>query len=350
MEEHARALAAYGGEVWRRGLATAAVLALLAATVFIGQSVLQAWNERHQRVFHPIAGLDYERPLVDVAATTPDNPVPMAFQKISANDAYRYNASVPVVSGALTTARPFFLPVMAGVSNERALYCLTAAVYYEAASESAAGQQAVAQVVLNRVRHPAFANSVCGVVFSGSQRATGCQFTFTCDGAMARRPSIAGWARARSVAQAALNGYVYPGVGTATHYHTLWVAPYWSPSLTKVANIGAHTFYRWKGGNGLPAAFTSRYAGFEPAPTPGGRAEVVLAAAVPAPVEVLDVTPAKSTLPPPQEAASIPAPPIIPAPLPTVVVEEAPVVAAPPPPQVLVENDRPRRRIAKPSW
>jgi spore germination cell wall hydrolase CwlJ-like protein len=340
-------LAAYGGELRRRGLATGAVLVLLVATVFIGQSVLQAWNDRHLRVFHAVAGLDYDQPLVDVAETTPDNPVPMAFQRISANDAYRYNASIPVVVGGLATARPFVLPIMAGVSNERALYCLTAAVYYEAASESAAGQQAVAQVVLNRVRHPAFANSVCGVVFSGSQRATGCQFTFTCDGAMARKPSIAGWARARSVAQAALNGFVYAGVGTATHYHTLWVAPYWSPSLTKVANIGAHTFYRWKGGNGLPAAFVSRYAGFEPAPTPGGRAEVVMAAPAPTAVEVLIAAPPAPSMPPPE--APLPTAPAIPTPQPAVAVEEAPA-AAPPPPQVLVENDRPRRRIAKPSW
>lgn len=347
MEEHARALAAYGGELRRRGLATAAVLVLLVATIFIGQSVWQSWNDRHLRVFHAVAGLDYDQPLVDVSATTPDNPVPMAFQKISANDAYRYNESIPVVVGGLATARPFVLPIMAGVSNDRALYCLTAAVYYEAASESTAGQQAVAQVVLNRVRHPAFANSVCGVVFSGSQRATGCQFTFTCDGAMARQPSITGWARARSVAQAALNGFVYAGVGTATHYHTLWVAPYWSPSLTKVANIGAHTFYRWKGNNGLPPAFGSRYAGFEPAPTPGGRAEVVLAAAVPAAVEVLEAAPPAPAMPPPE--APLPTAPFIPTPQPTVVVEEAPT-AAPPPPQVLVENDRPRRRIARPNW
>jgi spore germination cell wall hydrolase CwlJ-like protein len=347
VEEHARALAAYGGEMRRRGLATAAVLVLLVATVFIGQSVLQSWSDRHLRVFHPVAGLDYDQPLVDVSATTPDNPVAMAFQKISANDAYRYNESIPVVVGGLATAPPFVLPVMAGVSNDRALYCLTAAVYYEAASEGAAGQQAVAQVVLNRVRHPAFANSVCGVVFSGSQRATGCQFTFTCDGAMARKPSITGWARARSVAQAALNGFVYAGVGTATHYHTLWVAPYWSPSLTKVANIGAHTFYRWKGNNGLPPAFNSRYAGFEPAPTPGGRAEVVLATAVPVAIEVLEATPPAPAMP--AAEAPLPEAPIIPIPQPTVVVEAAPV-AATPPPQVLVENDRPRRRIAKPSW
>ncbi|MGH7019683.1 MAG: cell wall hydrolase [Brevundimonas sp.] len=345
MEEHTKTLAAYVGELRWRWLATAGVVLLALATVFVSFGVVQAWNDRHLRVFQPLAGLAYDAPLIDVAATTPDNPVPMSFQKISANDAYRYNASIPVALDALASARPFILPRMSGVSNERALYCLTAAVYYEAASESLAGQQAVAQVVLNRVRHPAFANSVCGVVFSGSQRKTGCQFTFTCDGSLARKPSIAGWGRARAVAQAALNGFVFTGVGTATHYHTLWVAPYWSPSLLKVANIGAHTFYRWKGNNGLPAAFGSRYAGAEP-DTSYAVVEVVEAA--PVPVEVMNVIP---TTPPADSAepATPAAPPIIIAtPAPAPVVEEAPVVHAPT--QVLVENDRPRRRVAKPNW
>lgn len=343
MEEHTKTLAAYVGELRWRGLATAGVALLALATVFVSFSVVQAWNDRHLRVFQPLAGLAYDAPLIDVAATTPDNPVPMSFQKISANDAYRYNASIPVALGALASARSFVLPLMSGVSNERALYCLTAAVYYEAASESLAGQQAVAQVVLNRVRHPAFANSVCGVVFSGSQRKTGCQFTFTCDGSLARKPSVAGWGRARAVAQAALNGFVFTGVGTATHYHTLWVAPYWSPSLLKVANIGAHTFYRWKGNNGLPAAFGSRYAGAEP-DTSYALTEVVEAA--PVPVEVMNSIP----IAPPAavETAKPVAPIVIAAPAPVVVVEEAPVVHAPT--QVLVENDRPRRRVAKPNW
>src|SRR5690606_37364832 len=86
------------------------------------------------------------------------------------------------------------------VDMGRALECLTAAIYYEAASESDDGQRAVAQVILNRVRHPAFPNSVCGVVYQGSERATGCQFSFSCDGAMARKPSTTGWARAQRIA------------------------------------------------------------------------------------------------------------------------------------------------------
>ncbi len=95
------------------------------------------------------------------------------------------------------------------LDHARALQCLTAAIYYEAAMEPDAGQQAVAQVVLNRVMHPSYPNTVCGVVYQGSERATGCQFTFSCDGAMARAPSAIYWARARRVAERALAGYVY---------------------------------------------------------------------------------------------------------------------------------------------
>ncbi|MFN5901342.1 MAG: cell wall hydrolase, partial [Novosphingobium sp.] len=73
-----------------------------------------------------------------------------------------------------------------GVDRSRALQCLAAAVYYEARSESDVGQRAVAQVVLNRVAHPSYPNTVCGVVYQGSERTTGCQFSFTCDGSLAK--------------------------------------------------------------------------------------------------------------------------------------------------------------------
>jgi spore germination cell wall hydrolase CwlJ-like protein len=121
--------------------------------------------------------------------------------------------------------------------------CLSLAIYYEARSESELGQQAVAEVVLNRVRDRAYPDSVCGVVFQGSQRQTGCQFSFTCDGSMARLPEGQAWQRAREIAVAALGGRADAGVGNATHYHTTAIQPYWSSSLTKVATIGAHIFY-----------------------------------------------------------------------------------------------------------
>ncbi len=158
------------------------------------------------------------------------------------------------------------------VDQMRALTCLTQAIYYEAASEPDDGQRAVAQVVLNRVAHPAYPNSVCGVVYQGSERVTGCQFSFTCDGALNRVPSRMFWLRAENVARAALAGYVYRQIGLATHYHTIAVHPYWAPSLHYLMTLGAHRFYAMKGPAGSSGAFnTAVYTGNEPAAAPRPR-------------------------------------------------------------------------------
>lgn len=170
-------------------------------------------------------------------------------------------------------ARPFFSAGV-GLTHARAAECLAQAVWYEAASETEAGQRAVAQVVLNRVAHPSWPSSVCGVVYQGSERRTGCQFSFTCDGSLARRPSGTSWTRAQRVAQAALAGSVYAPVGHATHYHTLWVNPYWAGTLDHIGTIGAHRFYRLRGGAGERSAFTMAYAGLERGPEAGGAAGI----------------------------------------------------------------------------
>ena len=166
-------------------------------------------------------------------------------------------------------ARPV-LPVGNGLDRLRALQCLTAAIYYEAAREPDDGQRAVAQVVLNRVAHPAFPKTVCGVVYQGSER-SGCQFSFACDGAMARLPMAAFWVRARRAAAAALAGYVYAPIGLATHYHTSAVHPGWADSMAFLGTIGAHRFYRWSGTAGTPHAFNAVYSGGEPVAAPHPR-------------------------------------------------------------------------------
>lgn len=176
----------------------------------------------------------------------------------------RLNAASPVVIGALRPISAFaFRPTSDG-DRRRAQRCLTQAIYYEAALEPHAGQQAVAQVVLNRVRDPNFPASVCGVVFQGAERTTGCQFSFTCDGSLARTPVAWAWNRAEAVAREALAGNVAVSVGTATHYHADYVRPWWAPSLSKVNQIGAHIFYRWRGASGETAAFRQTYSGREP--------------------------------------------------------------------------------------
>ncbi len=140
-------------------------------------------------------------------------------------------------------------------SRERALECLTQAVYYEAAGDGADGERAVAQVVLNRMRHPAYPSSVCGVVYQGSDRPIGCQFTFTCDGSLARIPIPTLWKQAERIARQALAGKVFAPVGHSTHYHADYVLPYWANSLDKSVQIGRHIFYRLKGGLGADQRF-----------------------------------------------------------------------------------------------
>ncbi|MCD2324089.1 cell wall hydrolase [Sphingomonas sp. IC-56] len=209
--------------------------------------------------------------------------------------------------GSVRPAQPFRL---AGTAQDRAraLQCLTSAIYYEAASEPDNGQRAVAQVVLNRVRHSAFPASVCGVVFQGSER-RGCQFSFACDGAMARVPSRAAWMRAQGVAAAALAGSVFAPVGLATHYHTYAVTPSWNRSLVMTGVFGAHFFHRWKGWWGTAAAFGQAYRGGEPVPGPHAPVAVpepvaALPQVVAAPVAA-NVTPTAAVLTKPVAATPI---------------------------------------------
>ncbi len=173
------------------------------------------------------------------------------------------NSRIPFAPGGLAIPLPFLLTDANRTDWARAVDCLAAAAYYEA-GQGDLDERAVAQVVLNRVRHPAFPHTVCGVIFQQSDQPTGCQFTFACDGAMTRRrPSPEAWASARRIAQDALSGRTEPRVGHSTHYHTDWVLPAWSRQMDKIATVNTHLFFRWRGARGDPAAFAARYAGGE---------------------------------------------------------------------------------------
>jgi spore germination cell wall hydrolase CwlJ-like protein len=243
---------------------------------------------------------------------------------------------------APTPARPFHL--RGALDESRDLECLTQAVYYEARGESAAGQAAVAQVVLNRTRHPAFPKTVCGVVFQGV-RGGGCQFSFACDGSVHRRVESYAWRRAEQVAAKALDGQVMAGVGNATHFHVASLSPAWGPRLLRVAQVGAHVFYRFSGRGGSAGAFTATPEPSQPATTAmdakpvyaslalapiansvatsvaevaAAGAELVMAAAGPKAVAapLPAAMPAKPTAPAPAAAAPVPAAPAPAAPSP----------------------------------
>ena len=184
--------------------------------------------------------------------------------ELEPDDALARNEAVAIVEGGPGTAPPFQFTGSTPDRN-RARDCLALAALAEAGYGDA-DQRAVMQVILNRTRHPAFAKSVCGVVYQGSERRTGCQFTFTCDGSLSRRYPERQWLAARQRAEEALGGRVEAAVGIATHYHANYVFPWWSPKLDKIAVVGPHMFYRWRGFWGTPQALNARYRGGEPDP------------------------------------------------------------------------------------
>ena len=284
-----------GGKVAASALAVITVLATAASTQIPHRSPEPAGARLTQ------TRAERARPL-NMALLAPASvaAAPQVYQQLTPQEAVAANAAVPFSALPNPAAAAFKFNGVAPEDHARALGCLTMAVYYEAASESDEGEAAVAQVVLNRVRHPLFPKTVCGVVFEGSTLPTGCQFTFTCDGSLARQPSPAGWQRASRIAERALDGYVMKPVGEATHYHTMWVVPYWQPTLVKLTQIGAHIFYRWSGEAGRPGAFMGRYAGLEtpPPPIPGIDNGAVL-------------TTASNTLPPPPPLAATDAHPML---------------------------------------
>ena len=127
--------------------------------------------------------------------------------------------------------------------------CLATAIYYEARSEGTEGQLGVAEVIMNRVADHRYPNTVCDVVYQGATRTTGCQFTFTCDGAMNKKPRGRLWDKAQMIASHVVMGLNEQKTGGATHYHATYVNPVWNSGLVRTQRIGTHIFYRFPRGS-----------------------------------------------------------------------------------------------------
>ncbi|TIS54423.1 cell wall hydrolase [Mesorhizobium sp.] len=140
-------------------------------------------------------------------------------------------------------------PLPASVFSEPEQICLAKGIYFEARGESVRGQAAVAQVILNRVRNPAYPKSICGVVYQNDNWFNRCQFSFACDGRKKRIDNPAAYKTAQDVAMAVTAGKIFiPEVGSSTHYYANYVHPGWARTMQKMTRIGLHIFYRTYGG------------------------------------------------------------------------------------------------------
>jgi spore germination cell wall hydrolase CwlJ-like protein len=139
--------------------------------------------------------------------------------------------------------------------------CMKEAIYFEAGNQPIIGKFAVAFVILNRVNHKQYPNTVCKVVHQGPiskwhKEARGkivpirgrCQFSYWCDGKVERfiHQSIS-YKESVNVAETIVGGgqkFIFDPTDGATHYHATYVSPSWAHQLKKTVNIQDHIFYK----------------------------------------------------------------------------------------------------------
>lgn len=187
-------------------------------------------------------------PALNAATAPADTAVVMRLSKVV--DTREAPGSKPL---PVTVVREEILNRPAYQAYLREKDCLATAIYFEARGESAKGQKAVAEVVLARTRVPGRPSTICGVVYEGSKRRTGCQFSFTCDGVADRVVNKDAWRQATRIAANVMRtgGKVNAVAGGATFYHADYVSPRWASKMVKVAEIGTHIFYRPQRGRNL---------------------------------------------------------------------------------------------------
>ena len=183
-------------------------------------------------------------PTALLAYAPPDDPAAAAkkpFDAVMGKNSPILDPNIDVQHAWLNT------PIPAEARSATEVKCLATAIYFEARGEEEKGQTAVAQVVLNRLKNPAYPKTVCGVVYQNKDRRNQCQFSFACDGIPDRIDDPASWATSQALARRVLNdeqAMYLPDIGASTHYHATYVRPNWAHTMTKMKKIGRHIFYK----------------------------------------------------------------------------------------------------------
>jgi spore germination cell wall hydrolase CwlJ-like protein len=217
-------------------VATAIIVALAAFPSIAGTAVAQRdaaqWETRAQSLAETPAAVD---------ASTPSSMTLERLASLQEIDT-QYGQDLHVTADLMSYHQIDFEASKVQMAEE---LCLAEAIYYEARSETRSGQKAVAEVILNRVASKHFPSTICGVVYEGSERRTGCQFSFTCDGSMDIAPKGKSWQRSKDMAGLMITGAETPMTNRATHYHTSAITPKWSKNMRMTRRVGSHVFYRF---------------------------------------------------------------------------------------------------------
>lgn len=156
------------------------------------------------------------------------------------------------VTTAVMVPTPVPAPLPAGSSFATRLLqehqCLSEAIYYETRGNTEAGQKAVVEVILNRIKSGLYGTSICGVVYQGANSAH-CQFSWACSGIMRRPKEPVEWHQAQELAARVLTGEEQMDGLTrgAVGFHATSVHPDWGAQFIPTVEIGGHIFYRRAG-------------------------------------------------------------------------------------------------------
>jgi spore germination cell wall hydrolase CwlJ-like protein len=136
----------------------------------------------------------------------------------------------------------------AGVASvDDALTCLSRTIYWEAKGGSDADMEAVANVVLNRLGHEGYPDTVCGVVKQGVEKKA-CQFSWWCDGRSDQVQEDDRYAASKEIARKALNQQLTDRTRGAMYFHDRNVKPAWASEYIKTAETGKFQFYKPRDG------------------------------------------------------------------------------------------------------
>ncbi len=174
------------------------------------------------------------------SSETAETPAPSAFSRLSSviGGMRRVGSYVSNVSREMGTVTAQEIAV------SRQYRCLAQAVYFEGRGEPAVGQQAIAHVILNRVRDSRYPSTICGVVYQNQGQKNRCQFSFACDGLSDKPHDTAAWQRSLKVALEALTGIAPDVTRASTHFHATHVEPLWAENLRPTVKLGQHMFYQ----------------------------------------------------------------------------------------------------------
>jgi spore germination cell wall hydrolase CwlJ-like protein len=162
------------------------------------------------------------------------------------NAAAEGNGAAPPQSQVITKAEAQSVDPVGKEPLSDAITCLSRTIYWEARGEEVAGMEAIANVVMNRLGHKGFPNTICEVVRQGSEQGS-CQFSWWCDGRSDEAQEDTSYEIAKEIARKALNRQLKDRTDGALYFHQQKVNPTWSTEYIKTVEVGAHVFYKPRG-------------------------------------------------------------------------------------------------------